>query len=112
MSRKRVAIASAAVLVVAAVSGGYALAGGIGDEEPLTGSTKERAIEAALAHTNGGTVLETEVGDDGAAYEVEVRLPSGSMVEVQLDSDFTVLGTEPDDDSSEGENENEGADHD
>ena len=41
------------------------------------------------------------MGDDGAAYEVEVRLPNGSQVEVQLDSDFRVTGSAADDDGSE-----------
>ena len=36
-------------------------------DAPLTGAALERATEAALAHTGGGTVTETEVGDDGAA---------------------------------------------
>jgi hypothetical protein len=112
VNRKRLAIVSAVVIAFAAVSGSLALAGGSGDDEQLTGSAKDRAAEAALAHTHGGTVVESEVGDDGAAYEVEVRLTDGSTVEVQLDSDFTVLGTEPGDDSSEGENENEGSDDD
>ena len=42
-------------------------------------------------------MTETEVGDDGAAYEVEVRLRDGSQVEVQLDDAFHVIGTEDDD---------------
>jgi hypothetical protein len=114
MNRKRLAIVSVVVIAFAAVSGGYALAGGSTDDEQLTGSAKDRAAEAALAHTNGGTVIESEVGDDGAAYEVEVRLSDGDVVEVQLDGDFSVLGSEADDDSGtgEGENENEGADDD
>jgi hypothetical protein len=104
MDRRRLAIVSAVVIALAAVFGGYALAGGSGDDEQLTGSAKDRSAEAALAHTHGGTVVESEVGDDGAAYEVEIRLTDGSTVEVQLDSDFTVLGSEAGDDSTEGEN--------
>jgi hypothetical protein len=45
------------------------------------------------------TVLETEAGDDGAAYGVEVRLADGSVVEVHLDKAFQVIGQEADDDS-------------
>lgn len=48
--------------------------------------------------TGGGTVTETEVGDDGSAYEVEIRRADGSQVEVQLDADFTVIASERDDD--------------
>jgi hypothetical protein len=69
-----------------------------GGEQPLTGTTRERAVTAALAHVGGGTVTETETGDGGSAYEVEVRRPDGSQVEVQLDSDFRVAGSAADDD--------------
>jgi hypothetical protein len=43
-------------------------------------------------------VLETEAGDDGAAYGVEVRLADGRQVEVNLDESFRVVGQEPDED--------------
>lgn len=92
---------AAAVLVIGAGSFlGIAAATG-GDDQPLAGDAKDRAVAAALKSTGGGTVTETEVGDDGAAYSVEVKLPDGSQVEVQLDSDFQVTGSEADDDGSE-----------
>jgi hypothetical protein len=43
-------------------------------------------------------VLETEAGDDGAAYGVEIRTEDGRTVEVNLDEDFNVIGQETDDD--------------
>ncbi len=43
-------------------------------------------------------MTETEMGDDGAAYSVEVRLDNGSQVEVNLDTDFTIIGQPADDD--------------
>ena len=64
---------------------------------PLTGATFDQATAAALEHTNGGEVTETEVGDDGAAYGVEIRLADGTELEVNLDADFTVIGSEIDD---------------
>lgn len=67
-------------------------------DTPLTGSDLDLAVAAALKHTGEGEVTETEVGDDGAAYGVEIRLPDGSQVEVNLDADFTVIGSEADDD--------------
>jgi hypothetical protein len=92
---------AAAIVVIGAGSFlGVAAATG-GDDEPLQGDSRDRAVAAALKSTGGGTVTETEVGDDGAAYEVEVRLPDGSQVEVQLDSDYRVTGSEADDDGSE-----------
>src|SRR5512145_2647391 len=89
-----------AVLVVAAIAGGAGAVVAIGgdDDEPITGPAYDKAVEAALAHTGGGTVSETEMGDDGAAYSVEVRMDDGSQVEVNLDKDFNVIGEEPDDD--------------
>lgn len=65
-------------------------------DAPLTGSDLERATASALQHTGGGTVVDSEVGDDGAAYGIEVRQPDGAVVEVNLDADFTVIGSEGD----------------
>lgn len=67
-------------------------------DTPLTGSDLDRAVAAALEHTGGGEVTETETGDDGAAYGVEIRLDDGSQVEVNLDAEFNVIGSEADDD--------------
>ena len=108
MTRKLVLIA-ALVVVIGVVSAGFAIAAGGGDEQPLTGSTLEQATDAALAHTGGGTVVETETGDDGAAYSVEVRLDDGSQVEVNLDGNFEVIGSEADDDGA-GDDEGPGDD--
>lgn len=75
-------------------------AGGVVDDgdTPLSGATRDRAVAAALAHTGGGTVTETAAGDDGAAYEVEVRRRDGTQVEVELDRDFAVVRAARDDD--------------
>lgn len=95
-------IASAAIAAIVIVAGaGIVLGGSTGDSDtPLSGSALDQATAAALAHTGGGTVMETEVGDDGAAYGVEIRLDDGSVVEVQLDDAFNVIGSEADDDSA------------
>jgi uncharacterized membrane protein YkoI len=99
MTRK-LALGGALIVVLAALTAGIAIAAGGGDDdEPLTGSTRDRAVNAALEHTGGGTVQETEVGDDGAAYGVEIRLDDGRQVEVNLDEDFNVIGQEEDDDT-------------
>ncbi|MDN5853039.1 MAG: hypothetical protein L0K86_09365 [Actinomycetia bacterium] len=68
-----------------------------GPDAQLGGTELERATAAALKHTGGGTVTDTEIGDDGAAYGVEVRKPDGTEVEVHLDKAFTVTGEEIDD---------------
>jgi hypothetical protein len=109
MTRKLVLIA-AAVLVLGAVSAGIAIASGAGGgEDPLQGSDLQRATQAALAYTGGGAVTETEAGDDGAAYSVEVRIADGSQVEVNLDENFEVIGDELDDDGP-GDDEGPGDD--
>jgi uncharacterized membrane protein YkoI len=107
--RRKLAFGAAVVLVVAAAATGIAIAAGGDDEQPLRGATYDRATAAALRHTGGGTVTETETGDDGAAYEVEVRLSNGRQVDVQLDENFQVLGREADDDTA-GEDERNDAD--
>jgi len=101
MDRKTRWIAGGA-LAIAVIGGGTGIgvAASRGDDEPLTGSALEKATAAALEHTGGGTVIETEVGDGGAAYGVEIRLDDGSVVEVGLDANFNVIGQEGDDDGS------------
>jgi uncharacterized membrane protein YkoI len=101
MDRRTKWIAGGAVaLAVIGGGAGIAIATGADDDEPLTGSALEQASAAALEHTGGGTVIETEAGDDGAAYGVEIRLENGRVVEVSLDQDFNVIGDEADDDAS------------
>lgn len=99
MDRKTKWIAAGA-LAVAVIGGGTAIAVGAGasDDTPLTGSNLNKATAAALRHTGGGTVIETEVGDDGAAYGLEIRLHDGSVVEVSVDENFNVVGEETDHD--------------
>ena len=100
MQRNTKLIAGGALIVaaIAGSAGAVLAASGGDDDQPLTGSTLDKAVAAALEETGGGTVTETEVGDDGAAYGVEVRLDDGSQVEVNLDQDFNVIGQEADDD--------------
>ncbi|HET7929592.1 MAG TPA: hypothetical protein VFM40_08585 [Actinomycetota bacterium] len=106
MDRRTKWIAGGALALVLVGGGtGVAIATGAGDtDRPLTGSTLDRARAAALEFTGGGTVIETEAGDDGAAYGVEVRLDDGRVVEVALDANFEVLGHEADDDGSDDQN--------
>ena len=102
---RKVVLTVALVIAVAAIAAGIAIgAGGKDDETPITGTALERASEAALAHTGGGRVTDTEAGDEEGAYEVEVGLDDGSEVDVHLDADFQVLG-----DEGEGPNEEDDA---
>jgi hypothetical protein len=97
-------LTAGALLVGFLVSASVAVAANVDDDEPLTGTTLEQASDAALAETGGGTVLETERGDDGAAYSVEVQTPDGAIVEVNLDEKFAVIDTATDEDTP-GESE-------
>ncbi|GAA1056951.1 hypothetical protein GCM10017608_10330 [Agromyces luteolus] len=72
-----------------------------GPDVPITGDALERASAAALATTGGGQVTGTEVGDEESLYEVEVTLPDGSQVDVQLDESFAVVSTDADVESDE-----------
>jgi hypothetical protein len=103
-TRRKLAIGAAAAFAALAIGGGVGIAAVADDDEPLRGDELRRATAAALEHTGGGTVVETEAGDDGAAFSVEVRLGDGSVVEVNLDEGFAVIGSEADDDAP-GEDE-------
>ena len=100
MDRRTVWVGGGAIALALIAGGtGIAIATG-GEDAPLTGPARNAAAAAALAETGGGTVVETEVGDDGAAYGVEVRLDDGSTVEVSLDERFHVIGRSNDDDGA------------
>jgi uncharacterized membrane protein YkoI len=95
-SREIIAATTFAAAIATGV--GVAAAGGSGDDAAegpgtaITGDALQRAEEAALAETGGGRVTGTEVGDEESYYEVEVTLPDGSRVDVQLDESFAVVG--------------------
>ncbi len=101
MSHRRksglIAVAAAAALG----GGGAAIAGAAGGDDDatdraITGPALDRAGAAALNHTGGGRVTETEIGDEEGAYEVEVTRADGSQVDVHLDGGFNVLGSAAD----------------
>ena len=93
----------AGALIIGGIGTGVAQQAASDDDQPLTGETYDRATAAALEATKGGKVTETEVGDDGAAYGVEVLLDDGRQVEVNLDREFKVIGQELDDDAGESD---------
>ena len=104
MTRRNRTIAILVALVAIGAGAGIAVANGTAEDSdtdaPPVGTDLDRATEAALAHTGGGTVVESEVGDDGAAYGIEIQLDDGSVVEVNLDSSFAVIGSEADEDGA------------
>lgn len=108
--RKRTAWIIGAAVAAAAL-GGATVAGAAGNmvvddlttngdsQGTLSQTDRDKAVQAALAKVGPGTVTDVEGGGDpGSAYEVEIRLNSGSEVEVNLGPDFQVLNQGPEND--------------
>ncbi len=96
MNRKKLAAtaATAATAAILALGGVSGIAYATGDSsEQATGPGIEKAKSAALDHTNGGRVTDTEVGDEEGYYEIEVTRDDGSQADVHLDRDLNVLST-------------------
>lgn len=101
-TRTKLIAAGAVVAAVAAGGAGVVAAASGDDAEPaITGDALDRASAAALGHTGGGSVTDTEAGDEDSYYEVEVTLDDGSRVDVQLDESFNVVGSAEDRDGAE-----------
>jgi uncharacterized membrane protein YkoI len=87
---KRVIVTTAAVAALAVGGGVWATAASA--DPDVSGSDRDRVGNAAVQAVGGGTVVDVETSDDqGEAYEVEVRKPDGSEVDVALDKDLKVL---------------------
>ncbi|MCW2961149.1 MAG: hypothetical protein JWM90_1536, partial [Thermoleophilia bacterium] len=88
-SRRKVVAGVACLALASLGGGGYALAGGLTEDQKespdkaISGSALDKASEAALAATGGGEVTGTEVGDEESYYEVEVT-KNGTSTDVQL----------------------------
>jgi uncharacterized membrane protein YkoI len=96
--KKSLLIAGGVAGVLVLGGGGVALASGLDDDRVST-QARDRAQEAALAETGGGTVTEVDTLDDGlVGYEVEVVLPDGREATVLLDGDYAVTSSRVDDD--------------
>jgi uncharacterized membrane protein YkoI len=107
-SRTKKGLVAAAVVAVLG-AGGAAIAVGTdeaGDDDAtqksISGPALQKASDAALEHTGGGEVTETEVGDEESYYEVEVTTDEG-QTDVQLDKNFDVVSSEGDSDDGEDE---------
>jgi uncharacterized membrane protein YkoI len=67
-----------------------------GEGTPVTGSELDRASAVALDATGGGQVTGSEKNDEEGYYEIEVTRDDGTQVDVHLDRNLDVLGTEAD----------------
>jgi hypothetical protein len=63
------------------------------DEKLLTGTTGDKVEKAALAKYPGATVVRIETDSDGV-YEAHLTKADGTPVTVEVDTSFTVTGTE------------------
>ena len=90
------------VLAVAALGlGGAALAGATSGGDEGSGPVPQAARAAALKATGGGTTGEAERdGAKGATYEVEVKKPDGTQVDVRLGADLSVIAIDGDGDGA------------
>lgn len=97
-TKRKLLIGGAAALAVAA--GGVGVANAVsGDdgEKQATGPDADRAKAAAVRLVPGGTANAVERdGENGAVWEVEVRKPDGSTVDVRLGADFQRVAIESD----------------
>jgi peptidase YpeB-like protein len=110
MRRKRMLVVVGALAVVLAIGAGAAIARTVGgSDEHVTGPAAAKAAAAAVEAAGGGQAVEVEYqdGDGTGVYEVEVRRPDGTQLEVHLNGQFEAVGTAADDDSGA---ESEGAD--
>jgi uncharacterized membrane protein YkoI len=100
IGKRKVAVVTALAAGLGGMGAGAAVAAGGGEDATdtaITGPALEHAKAAALAHTGGGRVTGTEVGDEESYYEVEVTLDDGRQIDVQLDRSFDVVGAATDD---------------
>jgi hypothetical protein len=106
MSRttKKILIGAALTVVFAGIGAGFANAADSGDDSSdvsISGTALDEASKAALAETGGGTVVDSEVEDNG--YEVEVNLDNGTQVEVELDQNFAVVSSSVNEEGDDGD---------
>ncbi len=95
MKRRTRLVTTAAIAVVGFGGAGTAvIAAGDETDTPIVGPDLQRASDAALAATGEGRITDTEVGDEESYYEIEVTLDDCTEVDVQLDDNFQVVGTE------------------
>jgi hypothetical protein len=93
-------IGTATLLAIGGGVGAVAFAGGDSGDDgdvTVTGTQADRATEAALELTNGGTANSVERdSENGATWEVEVTKPDGDTVDVRLDEHYRLVVIEGD----------------
>ncbi len=106
MKKRVTKIAAGLAALTALALGGAAIANATGSDSgsKLSSAEASRASAAALKATGGGTVQAYERdAENGATYEVEVRKPDGSVVDVRLDASYRVVVVDGDQETNDTE---------
>lgn len=96
---RKLMIVGGSILALSAGGVGVAVAVGGGDDgdAQATGPGADRARNAALEITQGGTANAVEHGsENGGTWEVEVTKPDGNTVDVRLDENYDLVVVEGD----------------
>jgi uncharacterized membrane protein YkoI len=98
VKRRTIAAAGVAVALGASALGTAVALGGNDDDEQATGPGADRAASVALDRFPGARVLAVEQdADSGPPWEVELRRPDGTTVDVELDARYRIVDTDEDD---------------
>jgi len=82
-----------------------AVSGGDDGDAQATGSGAKQPEAAALELVPGGSVNAVERdGEKGATWEVEVRKPDGSTVDVRLGAQYEKVAIDPDSEAHGSDN--------
>jgi hypothetical protein len=97
--RRTIALVAAAALVAAGT--GVGIAQGVGGDDEgegvVRGPGADQAVAAARAAVPGGVVNAVERDSEkGATWEVEMTRPDGSVVDVRLGADYTLVAIDGD----------------
>jgi hypothetical protein len=102
---RKYTIVGGSILALAAGGAGAAIAAGSGDEgdNGAHGPGADAAKAAALNLIPGGHASAVERdSENGATWEVEVRKPDGSTVDVRLDQNYQLVVAEADSEDQGG----------
>jgi hypothetical protein len=108
-TRTKAAVAGVAALAVAAGGVGVAQAVGGDSDQNATGPDADHAKAAGVQAAGGGKAIEVERSDEKAGgWEVKIQKPDSTLIEVQLNDDFSSRSVKTDDDSPKNPSPDDG----
>ena len=103
MKKRTIVTGVGAAVLVAGSAAGVAVGTGVGSDSGddgdhnVTGQQADKATQAALGYTHGGTANSVERdSENGATWEVEVTTTDGNTVDVRLDANYKLVVIEGD----------------